>query len=77
MIQNRRIGIDPDRRQCAAANVDLADTIYLREFLLQDRRRKVVHARSLDKIRRQGEHEHGRVGGIYFFVAWIARQVRR
>ena len=76
MIQNSRVGVDPHRRQSAAADVDFADAIYLRKFLLQDRRGEVVYARALDKVGRQREHEHGCVGGIYFFIAWIARQIR-
>ena len=71
------IQFDANAGQRAAADRDLADAVYLREFLLEDRIRRVVHQARSYGVRSERENHDRRVGRIDLFVGGLARQSRR
>ena len=72
-VQRGGVDVDPHRRQRAAADEHLADAVDLRDLLLQDRGREVVHPALLDHVRRQRQHHDRRVGRIDFAIARVVR----
>ena len=76
-FEHGRIDLDAHRRQRAAADEHLADAVDLRDLLLQDGRRDVVHLRAADGVRRQREDHDRRVGRVDLSIARVARQIRR
>ena len=56
------IELDPHRRQRAAADIDLADAVDLREFLLQHGGRGVVDLAAAQRVRGQRQDQDRRVG---------------
>ena len=77
-VQRGRVDLDAHGRQRAAADVDLADALDLRQLLRQHARRDVVQARlvSVELAREREDHDR-RVGRVHLAVARVVRQVRR
>ena len=77
LAQRAWIELDPHRRERAAADVDLADALDLRQPLRDDRRREVVHTAARHRVRRHRQNHDGRVGGVHLAIGRVAREVRR
>ena len=78
-VLRQSIGIELDAHggQGAAANLYLADTLYLREFLLNRRRGNVIEL-SLRQCRRRQRQSHNRCGrGIRLSIRGVALQTTR
>ncbi len=73
----RGIGIHAHRRQRSAPDGDGSDALNLRQFLLDDRGRFVVHPAGIVFVRRQRQNHDRRIGRIYLAVRRIRGQVGR
>ncbi len=71
-----RVHVHAHRRKRAPAHEHLPDARNLRELLLEDGRREVVHPRPLNGVRGQADQHDRGVGGIHLPIAGIVREVR-
>src|ERR1041384_6274964 len=70
-----RVELDADSGPRASPSKDLADAFNLGKFLREDGIGSVVDFRWGNVVRRQGEHQDGRVGRIDFPVVGLAGNV--
>jgi hypothetical protein len=70
----QRVELDAHGRQRRAADDDLADAVELRQALLQDIARGVVETALAQRVRRQGQDQHRRVGGVQLAIGRVAFQ---
>ncbi len=75
VIQLRRIDVDPHRRIGRAADAHLAHALDLRELLLHDGGRGVVHVLFVVLVGGEADDHDGRIGRIHLAIAGIGRQV--
>ena len=75
-VEQGRIHFRADRRTRTATDIHLADSIYLREFLRQDRVSSVIHFGQGHDVRGECQDQHRCVGRIDFAVPRIPRQIR-
>src|SRR5581483_6277761 len=66
-----RIEVDAHRRQRAAAERDIADTLDLQQLLLDDRRGGIVEISDGQRIGGQRQDEDGRIRGIEGVISRI------
>ena len=74
-VELRGIYFHADRRQCAAADRDLANTRNLRQLLLHDRGGFVVKLIRSVLVRRQPQNHDRGVGGIDLAIGRIRRKI--
>ena len=72
-----RIELDAHCRQRRATDNDLADAADLRQLLLKDIARRVVHLALRQRLRRHRQNQDRRVGGVHFAISGIGAQAGR
>src|SRR5436189_246391 len=75
--EHRRVELDADAGQRATADDHLSDAFHLRELLLQDRRRDVVHPAGVEGLGRERQNEDGRVRRVDLPIGRVVRQIGR
>ena len=81
LVERTGIDFDPDARQRSAADIDLADAVYLRDLLLQESRGDIEHLPAIEHVRCQRQNHDRKVRRIHLpvvrAIGEILRQIAR